>query len=351
LQLANDTLRLRLDPRTGAIASLLHQDLPGNLADTTSDKAAGLNDYLYHLGRDDKQGFQRIESPPTITVQDAGPLVATLKIQSDAPGCKSLQRQIRLVDGSHRVYITNTTDKLKERRPEGVYFSYPFNIPNAIARIDIPWAVAQVEKDQIAGANRNYYCVQRWADLSNDDYGVTWVTLDAPMLQFDPIKIAEAWGLQYWRTEIDPSPFFYSWVMNNHWETNYKADQEGIIRFRYVLAPHAGSYDPVRAQRTAREEHQPLIPISSDPDLPVVAPLLKIDGDGIIVTSVRPSQDGQALLVRLFNVADQPCSARVAPLSANGQIWISNPMEEKVRPAPAELELVRFEMATLRLER
>ena len=164
-----------------------------------------------------------------VTIEDAGPVVATLRIESNAPGCKKLTRRVRIVDGLDHIELINTAEKLKERRPEGVYFGFPLNIPDAIARIDIPWAVVQVEKDQLEGANRNFYCIQRWVDLSNDDYGVTWVTVDAPMLQFDPIKIADAWGTQWWRTSIDPGAHFYSWVMNNHWETNYKADQEGRL--------------------------------------------------------------------------------------------------------------------------
>ena len=33
---------------------------------------------------------------------------------------------------------------------------------------------------------------------------------------------------------IQPSQMFYSYAMNNHWFTNYKAEQDGPTMFRYA---------------------------------------------------------------------------------------------------------------------
>jgi alpha-mannosidase len=248
------------------------------------------------------------------------------------------------------VELINTTDKLRERRPEGVYFGFPFNIPNVTARIDVPWAVVEVEKDQLPGANRNFYCVQRWVDLSSEDRGVTWVTVDAPMLQFDPIKIAPAFGGQHWRTVIEPTAHIYSWTMNNHWECNFKADQEGEISFRYALRPHAGGYDPVEAQRFGRDVCQPLLAISADPAKGTLEPLAQLDGDGIVITSIRPCRDGTGLMVRLFNVADEKQTARLKWRRPVGTTWISTPMEDKKETAPSRIDMVPFEIVTLRVD-
>lgn len=344
-RLSNERLSLEIDEHSGAIRSLQFRGIDADLVD--ANQPGGLNDYLYILGRDPEKNRARPGGPVTITVEDQGPLVATLRIESDAPGCTSLVRRVRVVDGLGYVELTNTVDKLKERRPEGVYFSFPFNIPNAISRIDAPWAVVQVEKDQLPGANRNFYCVQRWVDLSSDDYGVTWVTLDAPMMQFDPIKIAVAQGLNWWRSAIDPKSHIYSWVMNNHWETNYKADQEGLVTFRYAVVPHAGSYNAVDAQRVGRAIHQPLIAVNVDPAAAVIEPLLQALPPGIIATSIRPSRDNQGTLIRLFNTADAPQQVQLKWPSEVGDSWISNPMEERVKKAPSAVEMAKFEVVTL----
>ena len=348
LTLGNAVMSLAVDPQYGAIRSLKRRGISAELVD--SEKAAGLNDYLYILGRDANKNRSGISGPVTVVVEDAGPVVATMRIESDAPGCSRLTRRVRVVDGLDHLELVNTVDKLREQRPEGVYFGFPLNVPNPVARIDIPWAVMEVEKDQIRGANRNFYCVQRWVDLSNDDYGVTWATLDAPMLQFEPIKIALTFGTHYWREHIEPTSTFYSWAMNNHWECNYKAYQKGPIAFRYVLRPHAGGYDAVEAQRFGRGICQPLTAVSADPAKPVFQPRLEVQGDGVMVTSICPSRDGKAFMVRLFNVAEGPRKVELSWNSPVGQTWISNPMEESLKKAPQTMELGQFEILTLKVE-
>jgi alpha-mannosidase len=347
LTMSNLLLSLEIEPQTGAIAKLRHRDIKENLVD--SEKAAGLNDYLYIIGRDANKNRSTIKGPVKVTIEDAGPLVATLRIESDAPGCKKLIRRVRLIDGFDHVELTNTTDKLKERRREGLYFGFPFNIPNAVSRIDVPWAVVQVEKDQMRGANRNFYCVQRWVDMSNEDYGMTWVTVDAPLLQFDPIKTVRPFRVQQFREHIDPSAYIYSWTMNNHWECNYKADQEGLITFRYALKPHVKGYDGIKAQQFGRGICQPLIAITANPEKRVVSPMLEIDGDGIVITTIKPTRDGKDLLVRLFNTADKTVNARLKCPRRPKTIWISNPMEEKLKKSNGSVKMVKYEIVTMRI--
>ncbi len=276
--------------------------------------------------------------------------MATLRIESEAPGCARLVRRVRLVDGFDHVELVNTADKLQERRPEGLYFEFPFSVPNAEARVDVPWAVVEVEKDQMWGANRNFYCVQRFIDLSNEDYGVTWVPVDAPMVQFDPIKIAQAGGRQWWRTFIDPEPYLHSWTMNNHWETNYKADQEGEITFRYVLRPHIGGYDGAEAQRFGREVCQPLLVVPATADAALPEPLLRLVGSkGVVVTSVRPSRDGEALLIRLFAASGEPGQVTLEWREPK-RLYRSSPQEERGDVVEGPIELPGFGIVTLRAE-
>ena len=94
--------------------------------------ATALNDYFYLPGSDLK-GLQR-NGPPRISVKEHGPLVASLLIESDAPGCKRLTREVRVVDGLDYVEIINTVDKLAVRAKEGVHFGFGFNVPGGMPR-------------------------------------------------------------------------------------------------------------------------------------------------------------------------------------------------------------------------
>jgi alpha-mannosidase len=347
--LKNGRVSLTVNRKTGAIHSLTCTGIASDLVDTS--QGHGLNDYLYILERDAAKNHHRIEGQVKVIVEDAGPLVGTLRVECPAPGTHTLIRRICLEDGANTVTLTNIVDKLKERRPESVSFDFPFNIPGGIMKIDTPFAEVQPEKDQLPGANRNFFCVQRWVDVSNADYGVTWITLDAPIAQWDPMKFSISWHNDaLFRKTLNPTQTFHSWVMNNHWETNYKADQEGRISFAYVLCPHRGNLNPVEAQALARLAHQPLMAISVNPNRVTPKPPLTVHGEGVVVSMLRPARDGHGLVVRLFNVTDQSAVATVRGLAPETRLWLSNPMEDRLEPLEGPLALCGHDIVTLRIE-
>ena len=346
--LTNDCVSVTIDQETGYVNCIKYKDVAENLVD--SSKEYGMNDYLYILGRDPSKNNMRIDSPVKISIIDNGPLVGTVKIESDAPGAEKLTRTIRVSHSSAAVEMINIVDKIKERRPEGVYFDFPFNVPGGTMKIDTPWAVFEPEKDQLRGANRNFFCTQRFVDISNDQYGVTWMPIDAPIVQWDPIQIAGGNGTQYFRTTLTPNQTIHSWVMNNHWETNYEADQEGAIPFRYVVWPHAGGYDGQQVQRVSRAVHQPLLAVSADPSIPVTEPKLQVQGSGIVVTSLKPCRDGSGCMVRLFNTSKENSTASLKWKNKRCTFWISNSLEERVCKATNSVEMASQEIVTLRIE-
>jgi len=67
----------------------------------------------------------------------------------------------------HRVEVINTVDKARVRAKEGVHCGFGFNVPDGVMHLDVPWGVVRPELDQIPGACRNWFTVQRWVDVSN----------------------------------------------------------------------------------------------------------------------------------------------------------------------------------------
>ncbi len=346
--LENDQIIVGVDPATGAVTSLRRPGEDVNLVKEGPDD--GLNNYLYILGRDATQGRHRVNGAVTVRVEDAGPLVGTLRIECDAAGTRKLMRRVRLVSGQNRVELVNVVDKAKQRRPESVSFAFAFDVPDGVMKIDTPWAIWQPEKGQLAGANRNFFCVQRWVDISNAQRGVTWVSLDAPLVQWDPILFADAWNKERFRKELQPNQTIHSWVMNNHWETNYAADQEGAVTFRYVIWPHAGGYDAPACQRVGRSAHQPLLVFAGEAGKPVPAPLLKVSGEAAVISMVRPTRDGRGHIVRVFNTTDKPTRATLQWLRGPVQGWFSDPLETRVRQFDGSLDLGCYDVITLRFD-
>jgi alpha-mannosidase len=351
--LRTTTLTVKCDPKTGAIVSLRAKGLEQDFVDPKA--AVALNDYQYMLGSD--AAGAKSNGPVKLTRKDAGPLVTSLLIESDAPGCKKLSREVRVFDGLDYVEIIDTVDKTAVRRKEGVHFGFAFNVPDGVMRMDTPWAVVRPESDQIAGACKNWFTVQRWVDVSNATYGVTWATLDAPLVEVGAMtadKIGSQTDVRAWLDHLKPSQTLYSWVMNNHWHTNYKADQDGPTVFRYYIQPH-GAYDCAAAERFGIERSQPLIAV------PVAAaasadqsekPFLQIDTPSVLVSSLKPANGGKAILVRLFNASERPAKATLAWREpAPKTIYLSNLTEQKGKPVSGPIEMPAWGIVTLWCER
>ncbi len=313
----NDLLRVRLDEQTGGIAELIAKGIKGNFVDSSGGET--LNDYLYLVG--DNLADLKRNGPVSIRVGEAGPLVASLIVESPAPGCKKLTREIRLSAGSDFVECINVVDKermkvksyMAKEGKESVNFAFPFAVPDGEMLLDLPLGVMRPELDQMPSACKNWFTVGRWADVSNKRNGITWVTLDAPLLQVGGITatlLNSQFNPDVWRKKVDKTQKIYSWAMNNHWGTNYRAYQEGPTVFRFVLRPHRQP-DRAEASRFATGLSQPLLARKASAKQPLATPLLRVSPEDVLVTALKPSDDGKAIIVRLFGASEKARTAKL----------------------------------------
>jgi len=364
--LENDDLKIQLDEKTAAVRSLrwkTRNDL--ELVDPSDGR--GLNEYLYVPSRDPKEA--RSVNSVTIAAGEPGPLIASVVVLSDAPGARSLRREYILTAGSSRLEIRDLVDKEKVRAKESVHIAFPFRIPDGQVRLDLGWGLIRPDADQIAGANRDYFSVQGGVDISNREYGVSWVSADAPLVEIGAMtdETPREKGTRGWRTEAGTSQTLFAYVMNNYWHTNYKADQEGPAAFRFFVQPHAG-FDSSETTRLGIAAARPLIalpgaaaPPSGEPLLSFgpagprpreIGPLVGIDPSGVVASSLKPSADGQALILRLYNASGRPDEARVSGrLLGTRSIFRSSPFEDRGELLDGgRLRLLPFEVVTLRIE-
>ncbi|MHC4728039.1 MAG: glycoside hydrolase family 38 N-terminal domain-containing protein, partial [Planctomycetota bacterium] len=344
-ELSNRRIVLKVDEKTGAIGSF---KLKGNNIELVNHEGGlGLNDYFYVAGREPSN--PKRNEQVKISVKEQGPLVASLLIESDAPGCHKLSRELRIIDGINRVDIMNIIDKEKIYKQEGVHLAFAFNVPNGVLRMDTPWAVVKPETDQLAGACKNYFTVQRWVDVSNEDYGVTWATIDAPLIEIGNITNDPRGKNVGWIKHIKPSTTLYSYVMNNYWETNYKAGQEGPTTFRYSIKPHR-RFDSSKAAKFGIERSQPLIVVPVDNKAPIPPTIVSVKSPSVIVTAFKPSEDGQGRILRLFNANGKSDKVRLTwAKPAPKTVWLSNLAEEKVSKITGPIKMAAYEIVTLRV--
>ena len=366
--LTNQHLSVTIDAETGDIVKLMQRSDATNLVDA----AGGAANRFVYLSGDDLNHFGR-SGKPTITVEDAGPLVATLRIGSSAPTCKQLVRRVRIMAGMDYVAIENTVDK--QRAPlnpdpgkggpggpfaqrgnkESVQFEFPFAVPAGTMTMDVPLAVMRPELDQLPGSCKNWLPVGRWVDVSSAERGVTWATLDAPLVEIGGIT-ATMLGSQrnpdVWLKKISESQLLYSWVMNNHWGTNYRAYQQGPVTFRYALRPHVGN-SPAEKERFATGLTQTLVVTHAVAAADASEPMLQLSNDDVMVQSLKPSDDGEAWIVRLFGASAhaQEVSLRWGARARAGKAWVSNLAEEPVRMINGAIPVAGWQVVTVRVER
>jgi alpha-mannosidase len=360
--LDNGIIRVSIDPTTGAITGVRNRTIDNNFVDSAAGGYA--NDYLFLHGSN-LADLQR-NGQVTITVKEEGPVLSTLLITSAAPGCNKLTREVRLVKGGDYVEMTNILDKQRaELNPhpgdyawantggkESVNFGFPFNVTGGAVKIDIPFSVMRPEADQIPGSCKNWLEVGQWADVSNDRIGITWVTLDAPLVEVGGITATLLGGQSnpdVWRKHIEPTQKLYSWALNNHWETNYRAYQEGLITFRYALRPH-GNFQPAEATRFATGLTQPLI-IAKATGQDHSQSILTLTSKDIVVEVLKPSEDGKAWIVTLFNASTQKAATSLKWSTKVGAMHYSNTSEQPSDVVLGDIEIAPWDVVTVRVEK
>lgn len=182
-----------------------------------------------------------------------------------------------LQNGDSVLWNGSTTDNLvcgelkyyprSDRTKGALHIALPFNIPNATVRIGIGDTCVTPESGRIPGSNNDFFCVQRWIDVSNDSMGVTIVCPQGAIWEVgemvDERKVNPGKGTnpeyyKAWKTEAKSSSTIYLYALNNYWHTNFKADQEGPIVFDIYLKMH-GPFKLEDARRFGLEMTRPLI--------------------------------------------------------------------------------------------
>lgn len=243
-------------------------------------------------------------------------------------------------------------DKLPLKAKDGIHFGFAFNIPDSKTRVDIPWGVMEVDKDQWKQANRNWIAMQRWLDISNATHGVTWCSLDAPLFEYGDryANIAMSWGSKgNWIKGFNPSSTVYSWAMNNHWHTNFPLTQDGPVLFRYRIYPHE-AYDVVESNRFGLGEAQPLVHVAADKD-PQIQPLIAIDNRMVYSTIIKSLATERTMIVRLRSLSDKDENLKLTfPRKTPAHVYICKKEDMAGEATDGSLTMAPYGQMTLRIE-
>ncbi len=335
----NDNYKITLDDTTGVVEELLWKEKNINLV--SDGKFSGLNEYIYVEGR--QPDNQTKAKDVQIIVEDIGTVMISIKaIYNNVKGCNSLSTTYKIYYGLDRIDIVNELDKKEIYEQEGVHFAFPFNVPNGDLRYDLAYGVCQPDKDQIKGSNKNFMTIENWVDISNKDYGVTWISKDAPLIEAgdiynDPIAMG-------YLKELPATQTVISYVMNNYWETNYLAAQEGYAKFNYSLYPHS-EYNSAFSEKRALEIQEPLIVQPVNKKLKPISFQLSLNNENLIIQSVVPHKVQGQYIVRIFNAGNN--SETLNWITSPKEIYSCDLKGENTHKLEGDMILVPMEVVTV----
>lgn len=348
--LNNGIVKVTVDPTTGDVINLVYKG--EEFVDAESLSA--LNSFRYLEGGNNSARALK-DTEIQVSVGEQGELVNSLIVTSKAKGCNSLKREIRLTKGSACVEFNNVVDKQAIVEKEGIHFGFAFDIPQGIVRVNIPWGVMELEKDQLKAGNRNWIALQRWLNISNENKGITWCAMNACTFESGDMTaniIGGAAGSPKWIRQIQPSSVIYSWALNNHWHTNFRLSQDGKINFKYRVLPHTGAYDVVRSHRFAMEQYRPLVAVQTRKEFKPKNPF-SIDGsDKIVLSNYQIQDNGKSNTIRLLSLSenDEEVSLLWAKKQPKSITYVDNGEKIKLPKKETRITVPAKGIRTLQIE-
>jgi alpha-mannosidase len=242
------------------------------------------------------------------------PLGIRVVQQLEAPGVRNLVQEVFLPDYAAHIECSASWEMTQETAPEATYLAFPLAVPAARVFLDLGGQPIEPEADQLPGACRDYFTVQRWVAFCGQEDGVIVACPTTPMVQLGAFSFAQNRS----RFRLERS-LLLGWVTNNYWETNFRAHQPGRVWARYLLLPYRGPFSEALAHRFGAEatvpwqvQHLGEPPVAAPPLLPRAGTLLELPREPVLTLRIKPAASGRSVVLRLLNASDAPAAARIA---------------------------------------
>jgi alpha-mannosidase len=342
--LDNPYYRVKLDPASGAVESIYDKQLQRELVNTQSPYRFG--QYLYVTGGDKAPNtllqYSHVYPKPDLDIHPAhdGHLVSVTRtpygwvahLESTDTNTSEISTEIRLFDHQKKIELIEDLTKKEVDTKEGVYFAFPFAMDHPQFQYEIQSGVVDPSKDMYPGAGHEWFSVQHWVSAQQDGVSATILPLDASLVTLGDINRGQ-WPDQFGTR----AGSIFSYVMNNYWDTNYRAGQGGHFRFRYIITS-APATDDARLSRLGWEEMTPLEKdeiTPQDKSLNAPGPLdgkqdsfLQVNDPNLILTTWKPAEDGRGTILRIIDVGGATRTVGVeTPLLQLQKAWQTDAVE------------------------
>jgi alpha-mannosidase len=371
--LENRFYRVQLDSASGAILSVYDKELKRDIVDKNGPYRLG--QYLYVTGGDSSSSsilHYRQDAPqPKIEIHSAAqgrllsatrtPYGWVARMRSFAENTPQIDTEIRLPDEKKEIEFIEDVTKTETYAKEAVYFAFPFAMDHPKFRYEIQNGTVDPATDMYPGAGREWFSVQHWVAVQQAGVSAAVFPLDASLATLGDINRGA------WPTEFGARPgTIFSYVMNNYWDTNYRAGQGGQFQFRYVVT----SAPAINAQSLSRMGWEEATSLERDEvtaqDRAISAggvfnekmySFLHLDDPALLLQTWKPAEDGNGTILRFVDLGGTERKVLVRiPLLRIREAWKTDAVERDLfRLAPAADDGIEFtihphEIATIRIE-
>ncbi len=364
----NSYYRVTVDPSAGGISSIWDKELNRELVDKSSPYRFGA--YVYVKGADDMPNnslyrYGASLKPPTLSATSTsnGRLVSSyhapygmvIVLESSAPNTPTVRAEITLLDAEKRIELAFAIHKETVLSKEAAYIAFPFDVQNPQFAYETQSGWVNPAKDELTGGSREWYAVNHWAAVTNENVSAAIVPVDAPLVNFGDIVRGN------WPVEFKPkSSTIFSWLMSNYWGTNISPQQGGDFSFRYRIVSSRSfdhvhltqlgwtSMTPLEADLTTATATSSLLPVTQ-------SNLVEIDNPNVALSTWKRAEHGEETVFRLIELSGKAQTTKItSSFFKIKAAWNATLLEEKKTPIPIsgegiEVTLQPYEIKTISL--
>jgi alpha-mannosidase len=290
---------------------------------------------IYHLEkRHELEGAHRVE------VLEHGPLRAAVSFSYTLSERSRLEQIVSLTAISPLLEFATEVEWHEAHKFLKVEFPLDIRAQNATYEVQFGQVQRPTHFNTTWDLARFEVCAHRWADLSEPDFGVALLN----DCKYGHATHGSMMRLSLLRAPADPDP---------------DADR-GHHAFRYALFPHQGSPQQAGVVRQGLAFNTPLLLAPTRMDETAVS-FFAVDHAGVIIDTVKKTEDLDALILRLYEAHGSRTSARLTSSLPISRAATCNLLEEDNAPSGDDLPLTwedggidltlkPFQILTLKLE-
>jgi alpha-mannosidase len=337
--LENDKLRIAFD-KSGAIVSCFDKEaarealapgMLGNLLAVYQDDGDAWDIPMNYRERAPKR--PRLHATEIVRDGPRAALCHTYRI-----GNSTLRQEVVLLAGSRRVDFVTTVDWRESGKMLRTSFVPAVSANEATCDIQFGSIHRPTHTNTPADWAKFEICAHKWIDISDRGYGVALLN----DCKYGHRVQGNVLDLNLLRSPGHPDPV---------------ADRTEH-RFTYSLYPHQGDHVAGGVMRAGYELNVPLRVLSERPGGEKLASSVawfRIDAPEIVIETVKQAEDGQGLVVRLYEAVGASTRAELACGFALAEAAETNLIEEEPKPLDVSggalrLDFRPFEIRTLRLK-